>query len=53
VKDIRISENMLNILKNVKAVGNDPMQVHWWEVDSPVFSPHVLVENVNITRSTQ
>jgi len=53
VKDIRISENMLNILKNVKAVGNDPMQVHWWEVKSPIFSPHVLVEKVNITKSTQ
>ncbi|MDO9537565.1 MAG: TldD/PmbA family protein [Thermoplasmata archaeon] len=53
VKDIRISENMLNILKNVKAVGNDPMQVHWWEVETPVFVPHVLVENVNITKSTQ
>ena len=53
VKDIRISENMLNIIKNVKAVGNDSMQVHWWEVETPVFSPHVLVENVNITKSTQ
>jgi PmbA protein len=53
VKDIRISENMLNIMKNVKAVGNDPMQVHWWEVETPVFSPHVLVEKVNITKSTQ
>mgnify|MGYP000944918471 CR=1 FL=1 len=53
MKDIRISENMLNIIRNVKAVGNDPMQVHWWEVETPVFSPHVLVEGVNITRSTQ
>jgi PmbA protein len=53
VKDIRISENMLNIMKNVKAVGNDQMQVHWWEVEMPVFSPHVLVEGVNITKSTQ
>jgi len=53
VKDIRISENMLNILKNVRAVGNDPMLVHWWEVESPVICPHVLVEKVNITKSTQ
>ncbi len=53
VKDIRISENMINIMKNVKAIANDPMQVHWWEVETPVFSPHVLVEGVNITKSTQ
>lgn len=53
VRDVRISENMLNILKNIKAVGNDPMLVHWWEVEEPVSCPHVLVGNVNITRSTQ
>jgi PmbA protein len=53
VKDIRISESMLSILKNVKSIGNDPMLVHWWEVEDPVVTPHVLVADVNITRSTQ
>ncbi len=53
VKDIRISENMLGLLKRIKAVGNDPRQIHWWEVTTPVTTPHVLVEDVNITRSTQ
>jgi PmbA protein len=52
-KDIRISENMLALLQKVKAVGNDVKQVHWWEVNTPVFTPHVLVEGVNITKSTQ
>jgi len=53
VKDIRISENMVDLMKRVKAVGNDPKQIHWWEVQTPVVTPHVLVENVNITKSTQ
>jgi PmbA protein len=53
VKDIRISENMLGLLQRVKAVGNDPRQIHWWEVETPVVTPHVLVEGVNITKSTQ
>lgn len=53
VKDIRISENMITIMQKVKAVGNDPKQIHWWEVGTPVFTPHVLVEKVNITKSTQ
>ena len=53
VKDIRISENMLELMRKVKAVGNDVKQVHWWEVNTPVFTPHVLVEGVNITKSTQ
>jgi PmbA protein len=53
VKDIRISENMLELMKKVKTTGNDPKQIHWWEVGTPVFTPHVLVEGVNITKSTQ
>jgi len=53
VKDIRISENMLNILANIKHIGNDPQQIRWWEVGIPVITPHVVVKDVNITRSTQ
>ncbi len=53
VKDIRISENMLNILANIKHIGNDPQQIRWWEVGIPVITPHVVVRDINITRSTQ
>ncbi len=53
LKDIRISENMLDLLSNIKMVGNDPRWIHWWEVEMPISTPHVLVDNVNITRSTQ
>jgi len=53
VKDIRISESMLGLLERIVGVGNDPMLVHWWEVNNPVSCPHVLVKDVNITKSTQ
>jgi len=53
VKDIRVSENMLGMLKRVSAIGNDPKQVHWWEVGTPTFTPHVVVKDVNISKSTQ
>jgi PmbA protein len=53
IKDIRVSENMLTILQKTKAVGRDETQIHWWESLNPTFSPHVLVEKVRITRSTQ
>lgn len=53
IKNIRISDNILNILKNIKCVGNELEQIHWWEVETPVFCPYVLVEGVNITRSTK
>ena len=53
VKDIRVSENMLNILANIKHIGNDPQQIRWWEVGIPIITPHVVVKDVNITKSTQ
>ena len=53
IKDVRISENMINIMKNVKLIGNDPRWIHWWEVTTPISTPHVVVGDVNITKSTQ
>ncbi|OIO42013.1 hypothetical protein AUJ10_00050 [Candidatus Pacearchaeota archaeon CG1_02_31_27] len=50
IKGIRISENMLNLLKNVTAIGNQPERVFGWEIMTPVVTPAVLVKDVNITR---
>ena len=51
IRGIRVSDNMLNVLKNVKAVGNDPKQILFWlEVTTPTIAPHVLVKDVNITK---
>lgn len=52
VREIRISDNMLTMLSNVAAVGNDTRQIHWWETEVPTFTPHVLVKDVTITKST-
>ncbi|MBU3942232.1 MAG: TldD/PmbA family protein, partial [Nanoarchaeota archaeon] len=50
IKGIRISENMLNLLKNTAAIGKKPERVVGWEVKTPVITPAVLVKDVNITR---
>ena len=50
VKNIRISENLINILKNVTAIGINPEQIRCWEVETPCLTPSVLVKNVNITK---
>ena len=50
IKGIRISENMLNLLKNAAALGNKPERVVGWEVVTPIVTPAVLVKDVNITR---
>lgn len=53
LKDIRISENLLKILQNIKALGRIRLAVKGWENEIPVTTPAVLVENVNITRSVE
>ena len=52
VRELRISDTMLNIFKNIKAMGKELKQIKWWEVDTPTFIPFVLVEDVNITAAT-
>ena len=44
---------MINIRNNIKDIGNDPQQIRWWEVGIPVITPHIVVKDVNITKSTQ
>ncbi len=52
VKDIRVSDNLLNILKNIRCIGNKTEQVIGWEIEIPTITPTVLAKNINITRST-
>ncbi|MDH7507995.1 MAG: TldD/PmbA family protein [Methanomassiliicoccales archaeon] len=52
VRELRISDNILRILKNVKELSRERKWVKWWEVDVPTLTPAVLVEQVNFTKST-
>jgi PmbA protein len=49
-KSIRISDNMLNILKNVSALSKERNHIYWWETSCPVTTPYVLVKGVNVTK---
>jgi len=51
IREIRISDNMQRLLMNVTAIGKDPKHIHWWEADTPCFTPHVMMRDVNVTRS--
>lgn len=51
VSDIRISDNIIRMLKNVSGLGRDTQQAIGWEVSIPVFTPSVLIRDVNITKS--
>lgn len=52
VRELRISDSMLNIFNNIKALGKDLTQIKWWEVYVPTFIPSILIEEVNITSAT-
>ena len=51
VKNIRISDNMLNILKNIDRVGKGFKQLKSWEAETPCYIPEILVRNVNVSRA--
>ena len=51
VKNIRISDNMLNILSNIVAISKEKKQLKSWEAHDPGFVPEILVKNVNVSKA--
>lgn len=47
---IRIAGKMVELLKNVDAVGKTIHRVRWWEVRLPTKAPYILIRNVNLTK---
>ncbi len=52
VKGLRVSDNLLRMLKAVRGVSRERKWVRWWEVSIPTYLGHFLVNQVGITRST-
>jgi PmbA protein len=53
VKNIRISDNMLNLWKSIDALSKAREEVYWWdEVAPPSTIPAVRCRGLNITRSS-
>ena len=52
IRDLRISDNMLRILKRVKGLSRDRYWIKWWEVDVPTLTPYALIEDLRFTKST-
>ncbi|RDE16266.1 MAG: hypothetical protein C4K47_01750 [Candidatus Thorarchaeota archaeon] len=53
IKNLRISDNILRMFKNIAALGNDRKQVYWWEVDVPTFIPSMRIADCRMTAATQ
>lgn len=52
VKNLRVSDNVLNLLKNIQLFGKEKEQITSWEADTPCIMAPVLIRNVNITKPT-
>jgi len=52
LKGIRISDNLQRILLNVIRISNKPEWIQRWGSENPVFTPYVLVKDVNVTLPT-
>lgn len=50
LKNLRISDNMLNILRNIREISLEKYWIMWWEVEKPVYAPYLLVNNLTFTR---
>jgi PmbA protein len=52
LKDIRLSDNALNLLHNIAGISKERQHVHWWgEADPPSLAPYILIKDVHITKS--
>lgn len=53
VKDLRLSDNILRLLNQIKGASEERQHVHWWGFDgAPALSPYVLAEGIQMTRPT-
>ncbi|MHA1944896.1 MAG: TldD/PmbA family protein [Candidatus Hodarchaeales archaeon] len=53
IKNFRISDNMLRQFANIDALGNDRVQIKWWEVNVPTWIPTLRVKDCRVTTATQ
>lgn len=51
IQGIRISDTLPRQLKNIGAISKHREWIKWWEVDTPTFSPAIVVNDVSVTRA--
>jgi len=53
IKNFCISDNMLRQFANIDALGNDRIQINWWEVNVPTWIPTLRVKDCRVTTTTK
>ena len=53
-KDLRLTDNLINVWKSVVGLSKNVDQVQWWgEVGVPTFAPYALARKIGITKSAE
>ncbi len=47
---IRIADRFTTLLNNIENYTKKHYKIKWWEVETPVKAPYVLIRNLNITK---
>lgn len=51
LKDLRLSDNVLRLLKQITGISKERQHVHWWiEADPPSLAPYVLARDIQMTK---
>jgi PmbA protein len=50
IKNLRISENILNLLKNIEIFGKEKEQITSWENNTPVITSNLLIKNIKFSK---
>lgn len=53
IRNVRLSDNLLRMMKNVVQIGKNIQQIQWWEVRTPTFIPTIKVADCHITAPTK
>jgi len=51
LKDLRLSDNVLRLLKQITDISKERQHVHWWiEAEPPSLAPYVLAREIQMTK---
>jgi PmbA protein len=51
IRELRISDNMIRIMQNIRELSQSRTWIKWWEVNIPTLTPYAVVEDLNFTKS--
>jgi PmbA protein len=49
IKGLRISDSMLNLLRNIGGGSKERKWIKWWDAETPVLSPSLIIDGLNLT----